>query len=58
MTNLNTKDGGIELTYSQYRIDYLDYLKEKGLIGIHDLLYACMTTLINRRLESNRQSVE
>jgi hypothetical protein len=42
------------LDYLEYRVDYLNYLKEMGLTGIHDLLYACMTTLINRK---NRAAV-
>lgn len=38
-------------------MDYLNYLNEQGLNGIHDLLYACMTTLINRKRRSMNSSV-
>lgn len=43
------------MDYSEYRVDYLDYLNNKGLTGIHDLLYACMTTLINLKMKREEE---
>lgn len=43
------------MNYLEYRVAYLNYLNEMGLKGIHDLLYACMTTLIKRRERNNRR---
>lgn len=49
------EQGGIKLNYLEYRVAYLNYLNDMGLKGIHDLLYACMTTLIKRRERNNRR---
>ncbi|KAI7869101.1 Mis6-domain-containing protein [Mucor mucedo] len=41
------EQGGISIEYFEYRVEYLNYLRSKGLTGIRDLLYASMISLIN-----------
>ncbi|KAI8097038.1 Mis6-domain-containing protein [Halteromyces radiatus] len=40
---------GVTMTYSDYRVEYLSHLDILGFHGIHDLLYSCMSSLINRQ---------
>ncbi|ORZ07837.1 Mis6-domain-containing protein [Absidia repens] len=49
---------GEAMTYMDYRVEYLDYLKDLGFRGVHDLLYACMASLIERKQMDQEGSVE
>ncbi|ORY92370.1 Mis6-domain-containing protein [Syncephalastrum racemosum] len=43
------QDGGLGISYSDYRVAYLDRLHDLGFRGLYSLLQSCMTSLINRR---------
>ncbi|CEG66414.1 hypothetical protein RMATCC62417_03001 [Rhizopus microsporus] len=45
------QEGGMSLSYQDYRIRYLDHLYEQGFTGIYNLLYSSMKSLINKRKE-------
>ena len=40
------------MSYMDYRVEFLDYLKAAGFGGLYELLYDCMTSLIKRRQEA------
>ncbi|OAD00753.1 hypothetical protein MUCCIDRAFT_85107 [Mucor lusitanicus CBS 277.49] len=40
-------NNGMSISYLHYRAEYLNYMHQLGFTGMHDLLYACMTSLIN-----------
>ncbi|KAG0165124.1 hypothetical protein DFQ30_008930 [Apophysomyces sp. BC1015] len=44
-----SQNNGLPWSYSEFRFEYLDYISKLGLRGVHDLLYSCMNSLINRR---------
>ncbi|KAI8146316.1 Mis6-domain-containing protein [Fennellomyces sp. T-0311] len=44
--------GGISISYMDYRVQLLERLKEGGFHGLHQLLYDCMTSLIERRQQT------
>jgi len=39
------QNGGMKLTYAEYRSKVLNHLKEKGFVGISDFMYATMMSL-------------
>ncbi|KAI9255969.1 Mis6-domain-containing protein [Sporodiniella umbellata] len=44
-------EGGIAMTFQEYRIQLLDHLKEQGMTGIYDLLYSSIKSLVNKKSE-------
>ncbi|KAI7854463.1 Mis6-domain-containing protein [Circinella umbellata] len=44
-------DGGISISFMDYRVGLLDDLKKKGFHGVYNLLYDCMSSLIERKKE-------
>ncbi|KAI7865756.1 Mis6-domain-containing protein [Spinellus fusiger] len=42
-------NGGLSMSFGEYRAEFLEYLYDQGLYGVHDLLYECMSFLIQRR---------
>ncbi|KAI8644470.1 Mis6-domain-containing protein [Parasitella parasitica] len=41
------ENGGVSLSYLDYKAEYLNYLNQLGFTGIRDLLYGCMSSLIH-----------
>ncbi|KAG0200909.1 hypothetical protein BGX28_006156 [Mortierella sp. GBA30] len=50
--------GGLNLTFDEYRIQYLDFLEEKGFEGITQFLFDCITNLLQRKLQSQERQRE
>ncbi|KAG0281418.1 hypothetical protein BGZ95_003818 [Linnemannia exigua] len=48
-------NGGLNLTFDEYRIQYLDHLEEKGFEGISQFLFDCITNLLQRKLQSQER---
>ncbi|KAF9911910.1 hypothetical protein EC991_001814 [Linnemannia zychae] len=48
-------NGGLNLTFDDYRIQYLDHLEEKGFEGISRFLFDCITNLLQRKLQSQER---
>ncbi|KAI8356664.1 Mis6-domain-containing protein [Blakeslea trispora] len=46
------QEGGVSIGYMDYRVEFLNHLTEMGLKGIPDLLYACMSSLIELKNKS------
>ncbi|KAF9103995.1 hypothetical protein BGX27_010277 [Mortierella sp. AM989] len=44
--------GGLNMSFDDYRIQYLDYLEQKGFEGISQFLFDCITNLLQRRLQN------
>ncbi|KAI9256561.1 Mis6-domain-containing protein [Phascolomyces articulosus] len=42
-------NGGISISYVDYRVELLDHLQSLGFQGLYDLLYDCMSSLIERK---------
>lgn len=42
------EDGGLRLTWDEYRLGVLRYLEENGLSGVGELMYNTMTTLMKK----------
>ncbi|KAF9086453.1 hypothetical protein BGX23_008881 [Mortierella sp. AD031] len=51
-------NGGLNLTFDEYRIQYLDYLEEKGFEGVSQFLFDCITNLLQRKLQSQERQRE
>lgn len=51
-------NGGLNLTFDEYRIQYLDYLEERGFEGISQFLFDCITNLLQRKLQSQERQRE
>ncbi|KAF8975341.1 hypothetical protein BGZ46_009204 [Entomortierella lignicola] len=47
--------GGLNMTFEEYRIQYLDYLEQKGFHGISEFLFDSITNLLQRRLQNQEQ---
>jgi len=43
------RDGGLRLAWSDYRLGVLQYLEQKGVIGVGDLMYNTMKHLMIAR---------
>lgn len=37
----------MSISYLDYRAEFLNYMSRLGFIGMHDLLYACMPSLMH-----------
>lgn len=48
------REGGIQLTWPQYRLGVLKYLEDKGVNGIGELMYNTMKHLIAQRKDAAR----
>ncbi|KAG2212527.1 hypothetical protein INT45_007821 [Circinella minor] len=46
-------NGGISISFMDYRVELLNDLKKKGFHGMYNLLYDCMSSLIERKKEQN-----
>ena len=51
-------NGGLNLTFDEYRIQYLDHLEEKGFEGVSQFLFDCITNLLQRKLQSQERQRE
>jgi hypothetical protein len=51
-------NGGLNLTFDEYRIQYLDHLEERGFEGISHFLFDCITNLLQRKLQSQERQRE
>ncbi|KAF8248769.1 Mis6-domain-containing protein [Wilcoxina mikolae CBS 423.85] len=49
------ENGGVKMTYAEYRTTVLDYLKKMGFVGISNFMYATMTSLIPKASEGAQQ---
>ncbi|KAG0250868.1 hypothetical protein BG011_008026 [Mortierella polycephala] len=50
--------GGLNMTFEEYRIQYLDFLEQKGFQGISQFLYDCITNLLQKKLQSQERQRE
>ncbi|KAF9357304.1 hypothetical protein BGX26_003954 [Mortierella sp. AD094] len=50
--------GGLNMTFDDYRVQYLDYLEQKGFDGVSQFLFDCMTNLLQRRLQNQERQRE
>ncbi|CAO3570743.1 unnamed protein product [Mortierella alpina] len=50
--------GGLNMTFDEYRIQYLDHLEAKGFEGISQFLFDCITNLLQRKLQSQERQRE
>ncbi|RUS18846.1 hypothetical protein BC937DRAFT_88271 [Endogone sp. FLAS-F59071] len=48
----NVQAGGHRIGYSDYRVQYLDFLKDRGFVGVYTFLYSSMTSLMGRKVQS------
>ncbi|KAF9434135.1 hypothetical protein BGZ76_008508 [Entomortierella beljakovae] len=59
VSSLSLKDmaskGGLNITFDDYRIQYLDYLEQKGFDGISQFLFDCITNLLQRKLQNQER---
>ncbi|KAF9931628.1 hypothetical protein FBU30_009804 [Linnemannia zychae] len=51
-------NGGLNLTFDEYRIQYLDHLEKLGCEGISQFLFDCITNLLQRKLQSQERQRE
>ncbi|KAG0287595.1 hypothetical protein BGZ96_008489 [Linnemannia gamsii] len=51
-------NGGLNLTFDEYRIQYLDHLEGRGFEGISQFLFDCITNLLQRKLQSQERQRE
>ncbi|KAF9583775.1 hypothetical protein BGW38_008575 [Lunasporangiospora selenospora] len=45
-------NGGLNIAFEDYRVQYLDYLEQEGFEGVCRFLYDCITNLVQRKLQS------
>ncbi|KAF9955287.1 hypothetical protein BGZ72_003846 [Mortierella alpina] len=50
--------GGLNMTFDEYRIQYLDHLEAKGFEGVSQFLFDCITNLLQRKLQSQERQRE
>ncbi|KAF9402909.1 hypothetical protein BGX21_008102 [Mortierella sp. AD011] len=50
--------GGLNITFEDYRVQYLDYLEQKGFDGVTQFLFDCMTNLLQRRLQNQQKELK
>ena len=50
--------GGLQMTFDEYRIQYLDFLEQKGYEGISQFLFDCITNLLQRKMQSQERQRE
>ncbi|KAF9984961.1 hypothetical protein BGZ75_003502 [Mortierella antarctica] len=50
--------GGLNMTFDEYRIQYLDHLEARGFEGISQFLFDCITNLLQRKLQSQERQRE
>ncbi|KAF9952818.1 hypothetical protein BGZ65_005041 [Modicella reniformis] len=50
--------GGLNMTFEEYRIRYLDYLEQHGFDGVYQFLIDSITNLLQRKLQNQEQQRE
>ncbi|KAI9489715.1 Mis6-domain-containing protein [Zychaea mexicana] len=50
-----SETGGISVSYMDYRVELLEDLRTLGFHGLYDLLYDCMSSLIERKQKEQKQ---
>ncbi|KAI1315956.1 hypothetical protein EDD11_010594 [Mortierella claussenii] len=50
--------GGLNMTFDEYRIQYLDHLEQCGFEGVSQFLFDCITNLLQRKLQSQERQRE
>ncbi|KAG0355950.1 hypothetical protein BGZ54_000905 [Gamsiella multidivaricata] len=50
--------GGLDMTFDDYRLQYLEHLEKRGFEGISQFLFDCITNLLQRKLQSQERQRE
>lgn len=53
-----TAKGGLNISFEEYRIQYLEHLEQKGFDGIYQFLTDSITNLLQRKLQNQEQQRE